>query len=151
MCNIFHHTFKMLPLYLARCETWQKWQTDYTSFNSLFYTLQVNYTVKLVKLFVTMFNCLSSIVLDNSLEELFSVMSAVVVDQSLPVTPIWKLKQLTSWNALCWLRGTDSQTFVNNSVDERKNVEAARTKELTLNIFSNNLTNYTVWLIFKVE
>jgi len=26
----FHHTFTMLPLYLAKNEMWQKWQTDYT-------------------------------------------------------------------------------------------------------------------------
>ena len=56
-CNIFHHTFKVLPLYLAKCEPWQKLQNDYT--------LKINQTVKLVKLFEKMFN-VSSIVLAAS-------------------------------------------------------------------------------------
>jgi len=52
-CNIFHHTFKMLLLYLAKCETWQKWQTDYRP--TSFIIILINHTVKLAKLFEKMF------------------------------------------------------------------------------------------------
>jgi len=60
---------------------------------------------------------MSSIVLDNSLEALFSLINAV---------GWWKftcdanLKQLTSCTAFCLLSGTNSQTFINNSIDEWK-------------------------------
>ena len=95
---------------------------------------------------------MSSIVLDNSLETLFSLINAVV-DESLPATPIWN-----SWPAetrsVDWVVSTaNSQTFINNSIDEWKNVLRllSRTTELTFNIFLNNVTNFTVLLILKVE
>ena len=49
-------------------------------------TFKINQTVKLGKSFEKMFN-VSSVVFDNSLEELFPLINAVV-DESLPVTPI---------------------------------------------------------------
>jgi len=56
----------MLPLYLAKCETCQKDKLQ----NTLYSTLKIKQTVKLVKLFEKMFN-LSSVVLDNRLKTLF--------------------------------------------------------------------------------
>jgi len=59
-CNVFHHTFKLLPLYLAKRNKNGKLLIHYSTF-------EINQRVKLVKLFVKMFS-VSSVVLDNSLK-----------------------------------------------------------------------------------
>jgi len=59
-CNVFHHTFKLLPLYLAKRNKNGKLLIHYSTF-------EINQRVKLVKLFEKMFS-VSSVVLDNSLK-----------------------------------------------------------------------------------
>jgi len=76
------------------------------------FTLKINHTVKLVKLFEDVY--MSSIVLDNSLDALFSLINAVV-DESLPATPIWN-----SWPAETRSVDWEERTFINNSIDEWK-------------------------------
>jgi len=89
---------------------------------------------------------MNSIVLDNSLE--------AFIHWSLCCC-WWKfncdanLKQLTSWNALlvCWSSGTNSQTFINNSIDAWKQRRGAVIRDNGAHIeqFSIFFTNFTVW------
>ena len=112
-------------------------------------TLKINHTVKLVKLFEKMFIwALLFSIIASKRHFHWSMLLLIKVYPRHQFETVDQLKRVS-----IILSGTNSQTFINNSIDEWKNVLRLllRTTGLTLNIFSNNVTNFSVWLIFKVE
>jgi len=131
-CDIFHYTFKMLPLYLAKYEMWQNDKLIIRY--SLFYLKIGQIICKDVYI--------SSIVLDKIPR------GVVSIDQCCCWWNFTCDANLKSWQDERHCLRLSSITALMNG----NNILSllSRTTELILNIFSSNLTNFTFWLIFKV-